>query len=73
MTQRERILDYLMKGHVLTRLNSWDRLGIIEAPARISELRSEGWPIHTRMKAVTNRFGEKVRIAEWVMDLRELS
>ena len=68
MNQQERILDYLKKGGVLTRLNSWDKLGILEAPARICELRQKGWPIETRMKTVTNRYGEKVRVAEWRME-----
>jgi len=50
---------------VLTRLNAWDELGVIEAPARISELRHEGHTILTTMKPVLNRYGESVRIAEW--------
>ncbi len=68
MTQKERILDYLKSGKVLTRLNSWSQLGILEAPARISELRREGQHIETRMVTVQNRFGEDVRIAEWRLE-----
>ena len=68
MTQKERVLKYLRTGRTLNRLNSWDRLGVIETPARISELRSAGYKIKTDMKTVTNRFGEKVRIAEWSME-----
>jgi hypothetical protein len=67
MTQQQRILDYLNKGQTLTRLNSWSQLGILEAPARISELRGQGYPITTKMITVKNRFGERVRIAEWRM------
>jgi len=58
-------LAHLQAGKKLTRLDSWAELGILECPARISELRSKGWPIRTRMKAVFNRYGEKVRVAEW--------
>ena len=47
MTQKDRILDYLKSGQTLTRLNSWEELGILEAPARISELRAEGHEIVT--------------------------
>ena len=65
MSQQDRILAHLMRGRPLTRLNSWDELGVIEAPARISELRSKGHAIETTMKTVTNRYGEKVRIAVW--------
>jgi len=67
MSQKQRILDYLQSGKVLTRLNSWNDLGILEAPARISELRAVSWPIVTRMVTVKNRYGENVRIAQWTM------
>lgn len=65
MTQGERILDYLQAGKTLTRLNSWSELGVLEAPARITELRQRGYEIRTKMVEVTNRFGEKTRVAEW--------
>lgn len=65
MTQQQRILDYLKEGNTLNRLDSWEKLGILEAPARISELRGKGHKIYTSNKVVTNRFGEKVTIAEW--------
>ena len=65
MTQKQRILDYLKAGKVLTRLNSWVELGIIEAPARICELKQDGVPIDTNFVYVINRYGEKCRIAKW--------
>ena len=65
MTQQDRILEYLKEGKTLTRLNAWDQLGILEAPARISELRSKGYGIKTGFKTVLNRYGEKVKLAEW--------
>ena len=65
MTQQDRILEYLKEGKTLTRLNAWDKLGILEAPARISELRGKGHQIHTGFKTVLHRYGEKVKIAEW--------
>ena len=67
-TQQERILDFLQSGEKLTRLISWSRLGVLEAPARISELRAKGHPIKTKMITVQNRFGEKIRIAEWSIE-----
>lgn len=63
-TQQERIRAYLDSGKVLTRLNAWSELGILEAPARISELR-RSYPISTTMVTVINRYGEPVRVAEW--------
>ena len=67
MSQRQRILTYLREGRTLTRLNSWDELGIIEAPARISELRAEGHDIRTKMVPVRNRYGEAVQVAPWTL------
>ena len=72
MSQKDRVLQYLKKGNVLTRLNAWDELGVIETPARISELRNEGHPIQTSMKPIINRYGETVRIAEWYMKREQL-
>ena len=71
MNQKERILHYLQQGQKLNRLVSWSRLGVLEAPARISELRADGHPIKTEMKTVHNRYGEKVSIAEWSMNPAE--
>tara|TARA_R110001592_G_scaffold147583_2_gene372050 strand:+ start:1108 stop:1311 length:204 start_codon:yes stop_codon:yes gene_type:complete len=65
MTQQKRILHWLQAGHRLTRLNAWNDLGVLEAPARISELRSKGHLIKTKMVAVESRYGETVKIAEW--------
>jgi hypothetical protein len=67
MTQKERVLEYLESGKGLTRLNSWEHLGVIETPSRISELRADGWPIKTEMITVYNRYHEKVRVARWTL------
>lgn len=66
-SQKDRILNYLTEGKILNRLNSWSELGILEAPARISELRSLGYNIHTEMIEVENRFGDTVKVAQWSM------
>jgi len=66
-TQQERVINHLKRGP-LTRLQGWSELGILEVPARISELRAQGWPIKTDMVGVENRFGEKVRIAKWSLE-----
>lgn len=67
MGQRERILQHLQAGRTLTRVDSWTELGVLEAPARISELRAAGHPIVTEIMTVTNRYGEKVKVARWSM------
>jgi hypothetical protein len=68
MNQRERILDYLRSGKTLTRINSFSELGVLEAPARIHELKKEGHDIRTRTITGSNRYGETVRVAEWSME-----
>lgn len=72
MSQKDRVLQYLKQGKVLTRLNAWDELGVIETPARIHELRSEGYDIQSTRKQVLNRYGETVNIAEWYMKRAQL-
>lgn len=69
MTQKERIIDFLETGRKLDRLNSWYELGILELPARIHELRAEGYPIVTKLVPVENRYGEKVKVAEYSMEV----
>ena len=65
MSQATRLLKYLKSGKTLTRIKAWDTLGILETPARISELRQSGHTITTEMVPVVNRYGETVRIAKW--------
>ena len=67
ITQGDRILNHLESGLTLNRVDAWSTLGILEAPARISELRAKGYPIITTMIRVINRFGESIPIAEWSM------
>jgi hypothetical protein len=65
LTQKQRVLKYLQDGNVLTRLDGWDKLGVTESPARVSELRQDGHNITTLMVPVLNRYGERVRVAQW--------
>ena len=73
MTQKQRILEYLQSGNTLTRLNSWDSLGVLEAPARICELRQDGHNIQTELRTVTNRYGERVKIAVWTLAAQHIA
>lgn len=70
MNQKTRILQHLEQGRSLNRLDSWQELGVLEAPARISELRKDGYPIVTQLSDVTNRYGEKVKVATWHLERR---
>ncbi len=65
MTQKERVLNHLEEGNTINRLQGWDILNVLELPARIAELKKDGHNIETKRIQVTNRYGEKVSIAEW--------
>jgi hypothetical protein len=65
MSQKTRLLEWLKRGYSISRLEGWEKLGILELPARVCELRQEGYDIQTQMMPVTNRYGETVRIAVW--------
>ena len=65
MTQAQRIIEHLGAGGTLSRLDAWGKLGILEAPARISELRAKGWGIDTEMVEIKNRYGERIKVARW--------
>ena len=64
-TQKQRTLEYLQAGNVLTRLDGWSVLGILELPARICELKQDGHAIKTNRVTVFNRFNEPVSVAQW--------
>ena len=61
MKQSEQVLQYLEKHGTITALDAIKELGIIQLPARISQLRCEGYTISTVYKRSVNRDGEQVR------------
>lgn len=67
MTQRERILRHLTDYGTLTRLEAFRDYGIVEAPARITELRQRGYDITTSYEYGKNRYGEPVKWAKWTL------
>ena len=68
MTQHGRVLDYLTDGKKLTCLNAFAELGITQVASRILELKREGYTILKNNIKVTNRYGEKVTVAEYYME-----
>jgi len=65
MTQKDRILEYLKSGKTLTRWIGLMDLSIWETPARISELKSDGHKITTKIIPSIDRNGKVCHIAEW--------
>lgn len=61
MTQKELVLDYMNKHKGITRKNAFADLGIANLPARISELKDDGFVIHEIWEKGKNRYGSKVK------------
>ena len=69
--QKNRVLSHLQDGKVLNQLVATKDLGILRLPARICELRQDGHFIKTIMREVHNRFGEKTRVANYILEQRK--
>lgn len=54
--QRERVLDYLNKGGILTDY-SGETIGVGAVRSRVSELIKEGYPIKKGWKKTQNQYG----------------
>ncbi len=67
-SQKKRVLNHLREGRFLNQLVATKEYGILRLPARICELRQEGHLIKTIMRDVRNRFGEKSRVAAYVLE-----
>ena len=64
-TQKREILDYLKTGKSLNRGIATYELLICEAPARISEMRSDGYNIVTKTVEHVKKNGKKKQVAIW--------
>lgn len=57
--QRERVLDYLKKGGILTNYNGV-QIGVGAVRSRVSELIKEGYPIKKGWLKSTNQYGTSI-------------
>lgn len=71
-TQNERILDYIARFGSITQLEALQDLGVMRLASRISDLRSEGYPITSTIETVKNRFGEKCHIKRYSMERKAM-
>lgn len=55
-TQRDRVLDYLLDGGVLTDYNGV-QIGVGAVRSRVSELIHQGYPIKKGWKKTKNQYG----------------
>lgn len=68
MTQCERIIRHLQDVGSLTQAEALQEYGIARLSARISELKSAGYPIRREMVAGHNRYQEPVSYARYFLE-----
>lgn len=68
MTQCERIIRHLQDVGSLTQVEAMQEYGIARLSARISELKSAGYPIRREMVAGRNRYQEPVSYARYFLE-----
>ena len=66
MTQCNRLLARLKRGPI-TPLEAWSELGIYRLGARVFDLKEQGHEITREMVAVSNKFGEECRVAQYTL------
>lgn len=66
-TQNERIIDYMEQFGSITQFEALRDLGVMRLASRVSDMRSKGIPIASRIVEVENRFGEKCRIKRYFL------
>jgi len=71
MTQCERILNYLERGHSVTPLQSWRELGVYRLSARIHDLRNAGHDILSETVTVTNAYGESCKVSRYYLGTKQ--
>ena len=69
-TQAERVLEHLKKGRSITSLSALKLFGIISTPKRLCEIQAMGYKIDKKRIAVINRFGDRVYINKYSLNLK---
>lgn len=73
MAQTDRVLSHLKEKGSLQPLEAWRDLGIYRLSAVIYDLRQEGHKIETKRVEVVNRFGEAALIAEYSLEVENVT
>jgi len=70
MTQNERIIAHLKEHGSISRREAFEEYGIANLPARITDLRKQGYNIETHDIKITNRYGEKTSFARYFLGVK---
>ena len=58
-SQASMILDHMMQGNRITGIDALNLFGCFRLPARIADLKEDGWPV--RSEFVTTPSGKRVK------------
>ena len=73
MTQNERVYDHLLAIGPLQPFVAWRELGVYRLASRINDLRKLGHKIITKKVEVVNRWGEASYIAEYSLEVENVT
>ena len=68
MSQREDILRHMKDQGPITGAEAYRLYGCMRLPARVADLKRQGWQIGRRMVSVDCRNGRKARVAQYYME-----
>ena len=71
MSIRNRILEYMQKGHTLTALECHQRFGTLRLGAYIHILKKEGYTITSETVKGKNRYGDKIQWCKYKLVQKE--
>ena len=66
-TQYNLIIDYLHEHGKITRFNALVKLGVANLPARVKELKAQGYTFNTVKKSKVNRNGRRITYVEYYL------
>ena len=69
-TQNAAILKFLQSGRTLTAMQALNKFGCNRLAARIYDLKCQGHNVCTTMKGFRNRYGTKIAIAEYSLEIQ---
>ena len=67
-TQCNRILEYMTLYGPITTAEAMTELGVYRLASRINDLKNQGYSIKKETVTSVNRFGEKVRFAQYSIE-----
>ena len=68
MTQKDRILQYMMQFGSITPVQAFADLGVMRLSARIYDLEADGVQIGRHTEKAKNRYGETVHYTRYYID-----